>query len=113
VQSNAPALSNDLFVLDTLSGKRGGFFVEAGALDGIQGSNTLLLERDYGWTGICVEPDRGLFAELARNRACVCENACLYRTAAKSRSSKALEAGVASKTTCPTSTPSIGSRANE
>jgi FkbM family methyltransferase len=69
---------NDLFVVDVLNGKRNGYFVEAGALDGIQVSNTLLLEEDYGWSGLCVEPDPELFEELCQNRRCMCEKACLY-----------------------------------
>jgi FkbM family methyltransferase len=78
--SNSPTCSNDLFVIDVLGGKRDGFFVEAGALDGIQASNTLLLERDFGWSGICVEPDLQLFEELVQNRSCLCENVGLYDT---------------------------------
>jgi FkbM family methyltransferase len=73
-----PANRNDLFVLDVLNAKRNGFFVEAGALDGIHVSNTLLLEQDYGWSGLCVEPDPELFEKLCRNRLCACANACLY-----------------------------------
>jgi hypothetical protein len=37
-------------------GKKG-FFVEAGALDGEVASNSLKLEKDYGWTGLLVEPN--------------------------------------------------------
>lgn len=33
------------------------FFVEAGANDGVQVSNTLHLEKNYGWSGICIEPN--------------------------------------------------------
>jgi FkbM family methyltransferase len=35
---------------------RGGFFVEAGANDGYQQSNTYYLEKFKGWTGILIEP---------------------------------------------------------
>jgi hypothetical protein len=76
--SNSPRVCNDLFVLQQLSSRRDGYFVEAGALDGIHGSNTWLLERDYGWCGICVEPDSGLFSELVNNRTSFCVKACLY-----------------------------------
>lgn len=36
--------------------RRGGFFVEAGANDGLFQSNTALLEQLWGWDGILVEP---------------------------------------------------------
>jgi FkbM family methyltransferase len=68
----------DLFVLDALGGMREGFFIDSGASDGLHGSNTKLLESAYGWTGICVEPNAALFAELERQRSCVCLNCCLY-----------------------------------
>lgn len=68
----------DAFVVSMLEGMRNGFFVEAGAYDGVQGSNTLLLEQSYGWSGICVEPNDREFARLVRNRACRCVHTCLY-----------------------------------
>ena len=34
------------------------YFVEMGAFDGIHISNTLALERDVGWRGLCVEVGR-------------------------------------------------------
>lgn len=68
----------DEFVVSMFGGMRDGFFVEAGAYDGVQGSNTLLLEQCYGWSGICVEPNDRQFARLVRNRACRCVHACLY-----------------------------------
>ena len=58
----------DLFVLSQLGFKRNGFFVDFGATDGIGGSNTYLLERSFGWTGILAEPARSWHAALARNR---------------------------------------------
>jgi FkbM family methyltransferase len=68
----------DRFVAESLfGGKRGGFFVEAGAGDGLWISNTLLLERQYDWTGILIEPTSA-FAALERNRPhCICDNSCL------------------------------------
>ena len=33
-----------------------GFFIEAGANDGIRQSNTYVLEKKFGWTGLLVEP---------------------------------------------------------
>ncbi len=43
-------------LLDYLEPERGGTFVEAGAFDGVTERNTLVLERDFGWTGLLVEP---------------------------------------------------------
>ncbi len=45
----------DKWVLETLNFKTNGFFVDLGAMDGITYSNTYTLEKDYSWTGICVE----------------------------------------------------------
>ena len=71
-------LRQDLFVLAQLGFKRNGYFVEFGAADGIEGSNTHLLERSFGWTGILAEPARGWHAALARNRACRIETRCVW-----------------------------------
>jgi FkbM family methyltransferase len=68
----------DRFVLAACGWQRGGFFIDSGASDGIRGSNTWLLETEYGWRGICVEPNDALHAELVRNRRCICLNCCLY-----------------------------------
>lgn len=75
----ASQYGQDRVVLELLGGKRDGFFLDSGAADGVRASNTELLEKEFGWTGICVEPDRQLFAMLRSNRACACVNCCLYR----------------------------------
>jgi FkbM family methyltransferase len=58
---------------------RDGFFVELGAGDGFTGSDTFVLEREYGWKGLCIEPNPILFRKLTRNvrRACTCVRACV------------------------------------
>ena len=38
--------------------KRNGFFVEAGAYDGMSVSNSLLMEHKYGWTGEARQPSK-------------------------------------------------------
>lgn len=45
-----------------------GIFIEAGANDGIQQSNTKRLEQFHGWKGILVEPSEVLFSKLRVNR---------------------------------------------
>ena len=40
---------------------QGRVFVDIGARDGVVISNTYLLERQFGWRGLCIEPHPGLF----------------------------------------------------
>lgn len=46
----------------------GGVFVEAGANDGVQQSNTYYFEKFRGWTGLLVEPEPTLAAACRKNR---------------------------------------------
>jgi FkbM family methyltransferase len=48
--------------------KMGGFFVEFGATDGISGSNSFILSRDYKWKGILSEPNPVWHDRLMENR---------------------------------------------
>ena len=73
-------LGQDLWVLEQTNWKRGGYFVEFGATDGVLLSNTWLLEKHFGWQGICAEPNPKLFERLQQNRGCILSPACVYRT---------------------------------
>ncbi|MFM7676675.1 MAG: FkbM family methyltransferase [Synechococcus sp.] len=72
-------LGQDLWVLEQLGWKRDGFFVEFGATDGVLLSNSWLLEKHFGWRGICAEPNPNLFERLQQNRSCNLSTACVYR----------------------------------
>ena len=48
--------------------KRFGFFVEAGANDGIQQSNTLYFEKHRNWRGILIEADPALASQCRKVR---------------------------------------------
>ena len=61
-------LGQDLSVLQFYNNKRDGFFIEIGASNGIELSNTYLLEKSYNWKGICVEPVPKKFKLLCNNR---------------------------------------------
>jgi len=50
-----------------------GTFLEIGADDGIDKSNTKFFE-ELGWEGMCIEPSPKRFKLLEQNRTCVCEN---------------------------------------
>jgi FkbM family methyltransferase len=53
-----------------------GYFVEAGAHDGVGDSTTYLLEQS-GWSGICVEPSSAFYG-LSLSRKCFIDNRALY-----------------------------------
>jgi len=65
----------DAFVITYFKNKRNGVFVDIGANDGIELSNTYYLEKELGWTGICFEPIPILFKKLDKNRNCIKINA--------------------------------------
>ncbi|WP_431237360.1 FkbM family methyltransferase [Mycolicibacterium aichiense] len=69
----------DLFVLSQLDFTNGGFFVEFGATDGIGLSNTYLLEKEFGWTGILAEPARTWHTALRSNRTATIETRCVWK----------------------------------
>ncbi|MBK1725049.1 FkbM family methyltransferase [Thiocystis violacea] len=77
-------LGQDLWVLEKTDYKRNGFFVEFGATDGVLLSNTWLLEKQFGWKGICAEPNPKFFEKLKENRECMVSDAYIGgRTGAK------------------------------
>lgn len=67
----------DLKLEPYLKFKRG-FFIEAGANDGISQSNTLFFEKYHGWKGLLIEPIPELAAKCRTNRpGCIVENCAL------------------------------------
>jgi hypothetical protein len=67
----------DVWVARFFNGKQNGFFLEIGAGNGLWISNTLLLQNEFGWNGILVEPTIA-FDELIKNRPnCICDNSCI------------------------------------
>jgi FkbM family methyltransferase len=64
---DAAGIPLDLKLLGLLR-KRDGFFVEAGAFDGLTSSNTAMLERSFGWTGALVEPSADAYELCRANR---------------------------------------------
>ena len=67
----------DIKLKPYLSFKRG-YFIEAGANDGVNQSNTLFYEKYRRWTGLLIEPIPQRAAECRRNRPrCAVENCAL------------------------------------
>ena len=61
-------LFQDLFVLYKLKEKKNGLFLEFGATDGINLSNSFLLEKNYKWSGLLAEPSIKWHSDLKKNR---------------------------------------------
>ncbi len=70
-------LGQDLWVLEKTNYKRDGFFVEFGATDGVLLSNSYLLEKEFGWNGVCAEPNKKFFNKLKHNRKCAVSDKCI------------------------------------
>jgi FkbM family methyltransferase len=70
-------LRQDLFVLNELNFKKKGFFVEFGAGNGFDLSNTLLLENKFSWRGILSEPAK-IFHQQLKKRKCNINTDALY-----------------------------------
>jgi FkbM family methyltransferase len=73
-------LRQDLFALSVLDFKRDGFFVEFGATDGVELSNTVLMERGFGWRGVLAEPAIQWHAKLQKNRTGTIDTRCVWKT---------------------------------
>ncbi len=71
-------LRQDLFALTELDFKSGGFFVEFGATNGVDLSNTHLLEKEFQWKGILAEPAQCWHKKLKRNRSAIIETKCVW-----------------------------------
>jgi FkbM family methyltransferase len=72
-------LRQDIFVLNELDFKENGYFVEFGATDGVTGSNTYLLEKEFGWKGLLAEPARFWHESLKSNRLSTISTDCVWK----------------------------------
>jgi FkbM family methyltransferase len=71
-------IGQDQYINEQLFGNyQGGVFVDIGAHNGVTYSNTYFLEKERGWTGICIEPIPARFEELKACRNCVCVQGCV------------------------------------
>ena len=72
-------IHQDLFVLSELNFKKNGFFVEFGATNGVNMSNSFLLETEFYWNGILAEPAICWHEDLKRNRKCYIDTNCVWK----------------------------------
>ena len=71
-------LFQDLWALWVSGKKTGGYFVEFGAASGVHLSNSWLLEKKMGWSGVLAEPNPRFADSLAANRSCAVSSKCVY-----------------------------------
>lgn len=67
-------IGQESFVLNCLKEKRNGFYVEIGAYHSKNDSNTYLLEKEYGWSGVAFEIQTKMCDEYNLNRSNLCLN---------------------------------------
>ncbi|MEP3266517.1 MAG: FkbM family methyltransferase [Hyphomicrobiales bacterium] len=84
-QSQSQLLQDIVCVLVNHS-KNDGYFVEVGVGDGVNISNTYLLEKQFGWNGLLVEPSKAFHKNITAQR-----QAILDKRAAASSSGEILE----------------------
>lgn len=77
VKKSRSQIRQDVFVLSELNFKKNGFFVDFGATNGIDLSNSYLLEKDFGWNGILVEPAHIWHKDLLKNRTSKIDISCV------------------------------------
>jgi FkbM family methyltransferase len=70
-------LGQDRFIDEFFKQKRNGVFVDIGANEGVQISNTFFLEKERDWNGICIEPLPMEFKKLTENRNSINLNLCV------------------------------------
>lgn len=68
IEKNYSQMYQDMFVLSMLNGKRKGYYLEIGSADPFYGSNTYLLESQFGWKGISLEINEDLVKKFRENR---------------------------------------------
>jgi hypothetical protein len=62
------AFKNMFLSKDGMTPKRNGFYIEMGAFDGVQESNTRFFELCLGWKGLLIEASPTTFENLKHNR---------------------------------------------
>ena len=63
----------DKFIIEHFfKNKEEGVFLDIGAGPPIENNNTYFLERELGWTGLCIDPHPRMFEKLKAARKCLC-----------------------------------------
>jgi hypothetical protein len=87
IDVNYSQVYQDMFVLSMLDGKKNGTYLEVGSSEPYHNSNTAILEKNYGWTGIGLEWGQNHVDEHLKHRS----NKVLCEDATKANYSKILK----------------------
>lgn len=70
-------VGQDIWAIEMHKFKKNGYFLDIGAFDGVNFSNSYLLESEYDWNGICIEALPVNFELLKNSRKCISLNCAL------------------------------------
>ena len=80
VLASKSQLGQDVLALSYVGTYKPGYFVEFGATNGRDLSNTYLLEKHFGWKGILCEPAKIWHKELFSNRESIIDTRCVFNS---------------------------------
>jgi len=60
------------FAVPFFKEKKNGVFIDVGAHNGVVWSNTLIFEKLFSWSGLCIEANESLLEGLRADRTCEC-----------------------------------------
>ena len=69
----------DLHIIEFYKDLRNGYFLDIGACHADYDNNTYLLEKDYGWTGVCLETQTRYHQEFEQKRNVYLEKRAIWR----------------------------------
>lgn len=80
IRESKSQLGQDILALSLVGLDKSGYFVEFGATNGEDLSNTYMLEKRWGWKGILCEPARSWHKELFDNRSSIIDTRCVFKS---------------------------------
>lgn len=78
IEKSYSQYGQDIYADRYFDKKQNGVFLDIGAYDGINGSNTYFFESFRSWKGLCVEPIKTQYELLRKNRKCYVENYAIF-----------------------------------